>query len=60
MVLSCLVVVEVVVVVVVGSWVVMLGVSQMNSFTTNVEPEWQLPRRKHLECDWTAYVMVSA
>ena len=55
----CLVVVVVVVVVVVGSWVVMLGVSLMNSFTTNVEPGWQIPWRKHLACDWSAYVIVS-
>jgi hypothetical protein len=37
----------------------MLGVSLMNSFTTNVEPGWQIPWRKHLACDWSAYVIVS-
>ena len=38
--ISCIVVV-VIVVVVVGSWVDMLGVSLMNSFTTNVETDRQ-------------------
>ena len=56
--ISCIVVV-VIVVVVVGSWVDMLGVSLMNSFTTNVETDRQLPWRKHLAFDWSAYVIVS-